>query len=694
MTKTTAVEDKVFKIKILGRMLEHLGVQMYKKRNTAIAELVANAWDAGATEVHITLPEENLYRREDSTIRIEDNGSGMDEAAIQDKYMIVGRNKRKDGETEIEVGASIDTQIGNGGTVETRKVMGRKGIGKLAGFGIAGEMRLQTWLGARTTDFTMRLNDLKLKENEYKDIKIGYETFDGIPDDVKTKDRHGTRIILSHLKHKSAIEIQSLKESLSRRFSRTVRGQMKIYVNDLLIGEPEFEYKYRFPKDKTGDEFEEAILSDDNKVFYQWGLTKKPIHQTEMRGFTVLVRGKTAQAPNYFFDVEGTATGQHGTKYLVGTIEADYLDEGVDDESDYISTDRQEIDWETDEMKPLYDWGQQLVREALYKNNELAADKFENDVLSNENIKQRIERLGKATKNQIKKMLRVLGKSEPDPERTNDLADALVRIYEYEHFHNSIEEIENIDDPDMLKKLLEHLHQWQTMESMAIWVVIKGRLAVIEKFHQMTVNDAPETANRNLGDNMHDLLGGYPWLLNPEWQVLDEEKTISRQLKQWHYQDIKEEDSRLRYDFIGLEGVGKLLTVEIKRVGYALEIDDLQRLEKYKTRLEMAHTGETKMVIVYGGNANIGERTFESWKLRPDIIFLTWAEIYTKAKNYYEHYRAVLESDIGNPNFLRKDKEVKETRAMLASGKMYRSEEKRKEGLGVQDVNHEKTENG
>lgn len=54
-------ERRDYKMKVLGRTLEHLGVQMYKRRDTAIAELVANAWDAGATEVDIMLPAHDGY---------------------------------------------------------------------------------------------------------------------------------------------------------------------------------------------------------------------------------------------------------------------------------------------------------------------------------------------------------------------------------------------------------------------------------------------------------------------------------------------------------------------------------------------------------------------------------------------------------------------------------------------------------
>ena len=81
---------KEFHIKILGRLLEHLGVQMYKHRDAAMAELVANAWDAGAKNIWITVPEENDYNQFASEILIEDDGCGMDENDLQNRYLVIG----------------------------------------------------------------------------------------------------------------------------------------------------------------------------------------------------------------------------------------------------------------------------------------------------------------------------------------------------------------------------------------------------------------------------------------------------------------------------------------------------------------------------------------------------------------------------------------------------------------------------
>jgi hypothetical protein len=39
-----------------GRFIDALGIQMYQKPTAALAELIANAWDADATSADITLP--------------------------------------------------------------------------------------------------------------------------------------------------------------------------------------------------------------------------------------------------------------------------------------------------------------------------------------------------------------------------------------------------------------------------------------------------------------------------------------------------------------------------------------------------------------------------------------------------------------------------------------------------------------
>lgn len=94
--------------------LRLLGKGLYSNAWTAIAELVANGFDAKASNVKIYI---NAIDKEHSTIEIFDNGYGMDYNALAEKYVLIGKDKRDDDTLDEKTKSEL---------------MGRKGIGKLA----------------------------------------------------------------------------------------------------------------------------------------------------------------------------------------------------------------------------------------------------------------------------------------------------------------------------------------------------------------------------------------------------------------------------------------------------------------------------------------------------------------------------------------------------------------------------------
>ncbi|MYH88622.1 MAG: ATP-binding protein, partial [Acidimicrobiaceae bacterium] len=77
-------QEHRYEMGISLRVLDHLGLNLYSNTPAVISEAIANAWDADATQVEVTLdPKEN-------SITVADNGHGMDLHDVNNRYLLVG----------------------------------------------------------------------------------------------------------------------------------------------------------------------------------------------------------------------------------------------------------------------------------------------------------------------------------------------------------------------------------------------------------------------------------------------------------------------------------------------------------------------------------------------------------------------------------------------------------------------------
>lgn len=83
--------DQELELRFDPHTVEHLGSQMYSRLPNVDAELVANAYDADASEVSVTV----TGPARDLIIIVHDDGHGMNLDDLQDKYLQIGRNRRR-----------------------------------------------------------------------------------------------------------------------------------------------------------------------------------------------------------------------------------------------------------------------------------------------------------------------------------------------------------------------------------------------------------------------------------------------------------------------------------------------------------------------------------------------------------------------------------------------------------------------
>jgi hypothetical protein len=86
MARTSTIQGCLFEQDFLRRTLGAIA----NAPDVALTELVANAWDAGATTVRIIVPEEI-----DEFLTIEDDGTGMTDANFRQKWMTLGYDRIK-----------------------------------------------------------------------------------------------------------------------------------------------------------------------------------------------------------------------------------------------------------------------------------------------------------------------------------------------------------------------------------------------------------------------------------------------------------------------------------------------------------------------------------------------------------------------------------------------------------------------
>ena len=189
-----------YEMKFDAGTIKHLGLQMYSTLPPVIGELVANGWDANASRVEITIPDTTLDSPA-SKIVIQDDGIGMSDQDIREKYVITGRDRRESESTD-ESPSPLK-----------RKVMGRKGIGKFSSFGIAKEIEIESVKDGETSRFVMNYDRMMAQAAE-RSIQ-----FDALP--ATGTISTGTKITLRRFTkfQTQPIRIEPLRRRLARRFS-------------------------------------------------------------------------------------------------------------------------------------------------------------------------------------------------------------------------------------------------------------------------------------------------------------------------------------------------------------------------------------------------------------------------------------------------------------------------------------------
>jgi hypothetical protein len=635
----TTAPPRALQLAFHGRVIDHLGIQMYQSPIAAIAELVANAWDANAETVAVTFPSQ---LDDDAEITIADDGWGMTFDQCQERFLDVGRNRRGDAPTETT-------------EEKARPVLGRKGIGKFAGFGIAHVIEIET-TSRENGEYTRFLLDLdELRKGRYTETKPAEVTVVeyAAPAEAR-RSQHGTTVRLKRLSLKQRPSPVVQARGLSRRFllhQRVADFTITVDGDPLPPGAGEEPVEFSFPRDYTekekpdglaigADGFGEEEVGSDT-VRWQIVFYKEPIKDDELQGVAVFVAGKLAQTP-FYFELSGGTTAQAGLPYLSGTVEADFLDA---QNEDLIATERQRVDWNHEASQTLLEWGRKRVRELLAIWNERRVEK-KMKILDEKvaPFAERLERFQPHERRTVRNALRkVAGIRSLTDENFVGLAESMLVAWESGRLHEliaSVGEAQEMSDADLVSVLVEA----NVLTALAGAESARTKLLVVEGLRE-------RVEKKELENPLRDYVAQHAWLLGPEWETFKQEVKVTNLLKNARKAaGIADPEAWPKRIDLALSAGTTLLIAEFMRPGITVDLDHLSRWEAYVDTVRAEIDSNTALgfdfvrgILVADNLAKKPAVTAKLKKLSQDgMKAMDWASLLATAASQWREYFALL----------------------------------------------------
>lgn len=608
--------------------IEHLGIHQYSTLPPVIAELVANSYDAEAINVEIYLNDEN-----EKEIIIDDDGHGMTFKEINANFLRIGRNRR------IDEGKEKSKN-------DKRLVIGKKGIGKLAFFGIANKIHVDTVHAGKRNIFLMDWERLKEEGKEGNIYRPEPKVVN-----KKTSDPDGTKITLNEIKRKSGFEPSDVAYSLSRYFSVFDRPDfnVKIFHNHKTEVEVKNELKYK----NIIPVLEQELPLAEQPIEYKYSgeidgrlIACKDTVPSKFEGVALFSRGKLVN-DHSFYEVKSSS---HGYKYITGFLNVDFIDNWS---KEVISTNRKSLIWEDEDTSELRDYLNRVIQDFYNKYRKWKEEEKKKKIKEKRgiDIDNWVAELPKHERSLAKKIIRPIIKDDGiDEEKASDLISYIQDLFKFETFKELAAEISDIPEikDDTLFKLLK---EWELIEAKEFYKLSLVRVKTIISFEKYIHGNAREVPT------LHKFLKTFPWLLDPRIMEFEDEKYYSSILKENYSEEDIQLESNRRIDFLCTSLANSRFIIELKRPHHSIQRKDIEQARDYRSFVEDHSSNEphsNKQVVAY---VVCGDKKAEKKLLREDIetferegkIFVrTYGELLEQAKKYHKEFINKFERLEGN----------------------------------------------
>ncbi|MGD1889420.1 MAG: ATP-binding protein [Cyclobacteriaceae bacterium] len=579
--------------RISPRILEHLGVSAYTSLKKCLAELCSNCYDADAEHIEITLPDDF---QGNASIIIKDDGIGMSSKDIEEKYLFIGYNRREVNDNDKSFR-------------KNRPVIGNKGIGKLAGFGVANTIKIVTIKDGGKSELTL-----------HKRIFDNFETLAEckIPINVSsTTEEPGTTLELSNLSVKlKPIEANQLRRHLFKTLPNV--PDFLIRVNgtpcsaDDVLGT---KYPIKHTIDGIGTITGYYIIANTRQ--------KNP-------GLVVRVRKRAVTEPS-LFGLEARSHFSFSAEKIVGEIEADFLDP-------YINTSRDDFLEEIEEVQVFKLYLRDFFKEIIDGIEKEAEGKRTRKLIEVPDVQEKLSKLPPHIRNKAKKVIEgvVLKLKTASDEEVNELVDWIIRYFDsnvLRELMNSIMQAE-VNDVERLSALIS---EWGLKQMNNVTEIIKEQIDIIKKLEELIDSD------KALEIEVHKLIEGNLWLVKEGLELWASDKPLKRVLDN-HFDKLYKDNQDERPDLIcrSRDSGNQAVIMEFKRPRVKIKMDHITQALTYESIIKAHRPNITFETYVMGREYNPDVMASKDKLAKGDLFLWSFSELLQRTRSRFEQILEIL----------------------------------------------------
>lgn len=537
--------------RVLPRLIELLGAQ-YRSTEDALKELVANAWDADATEVVISLP----GPLSTAPIVILDNGYGMSPSEVESMFLAVGYNRRRDGGTVTPKG---------------RRVRGHRGVGKFAGLIAADTMDITTRSRGKSTRLVISRSRLEAEAGDLEQAELFPEISEGV-------EGQGTTIELTGLRQDFLFpDPRKLGRVLLREFGRqddfiiTIDGEP--LTPEVLDGE---KVRVQFPLGAAGNAEGDVWFLKEGQAIADPG---------------ILVRadGRAIGRPTFFGLEDDPDIPRSLLHRVAGEIDASVLLAEVQTNWDGLIENALGNQALTEAGRA---W---LKRQILQRRDEEVAGGREAFI---QELAEQLELIPQTRREQARgALLRVFDRFYGEaPEKRRAIADLVLNAFERDEYWVVTRRIDEAPKEDVLR-LADVLHDWGLTEAAGVVARAKARLKALYAFQHLAHNQGALEAQ------MHRALEDNVWIFGDQYEVLKSNASLRTIAKRLSDEGYKGKRARERPDLLLVGTMDRYLLVELKRGSHTIGHNDVAQAQRYRDELRQhlgTHGEPIELAIIAG----------------------------------------------------------------------------------------------